>query len=98
MTTPPNLRDRIRASKRLRDHPAPAATTAAAPVPATAQAIIDEFQRMQDTPDSGAIMCHQQGKTAVYLSADHKYIVEHPPHGPITRTPRTPAASRPGNR
>ena len=32
-------------------------------------------------------MCHEQGKTAVYLSEDKTCIVEHPPHGPITRTP-----------
>ena len=32
-------------------------------------------------------MCHRQGKTAVYLSKDKRYIIEHPPHGPITRIP-----------
>lgn len=50
-------------------------------------ALIDDLQQMQRTPGSGVTMCHAQGKTAVYLSGDRKYIVEHPPHGPITRTP-----------
>lgn len=36
-------------------------------------------------PGSGIAMCHRQGKTAVYLSDDGRYIVEHPPHGPIIR-------------
>ena len=42
---------------------------------------------MARTPGSGIAMCHEQGKTAVYLSEDKTCIVEHPPHGPITRTP-----------
>jgi len=42
---------------------------------------------MGRTPGSGIAMCHEQGKTAVYLSEDKTCIVEHPPHGPITRTP-----------
>ena len=43
--------------------------------------------KMARTPGSGIAMCHEQGKTAVYLSEDKTCIVEHPPHGPITRTP-----------
>ena len=50
-------------------------------------ALIDDLKQMQRTPGSGVAMCHAQGKTAVYLSRDRRYIVEHPPHGPITRTP-----------
>ena len=42
---------------------------------------------MARTPGSGIAMCHEQGKTAVYLSEDKTCIVEHPPYGPITRTP-----------
>ena len=42
---------------------------------------------MARTPGSGIAMCHEQGKTAVYLSEDKTCIIEHPPHGPITRTP-----------
>ena len=52
-----------------------------------AATLIDDLRQMQQTPGSGVAMCHAQGKTAVYLSRDRKYIVEHPPHGPITRTP-----------
>ena len=37
---------------------------------------------MARTPGSGIAMCHEQGKTAVYLSEDKMCIVEHPPHGP----------------
>ena len=49
--------------------------------------LIDDLRQMEQTPGSGVAVCHAQGKTAVYLSRDRKYIVEHPPHGPITRTP-----------
>lgn len=50
---------------------------------------LDEFiEHMDRTPDSGIAMCHARGKTAVYVSEDRRYIVEHPPHGPITRRPR----------
>ena len=45
------------------------------------------IEGMARTPGSGIAMCHAQGKTAVYLSADRTCIVEHPPHGPIMRTP-----------
>ena len=46
---------------------------------------------MARTPGSGVAMCHEQGKTAVYLSEDGRYIVEHPPHGPITKRPFHPS-------
>ena len=63
-----------------------------APVIDQTSALIDDLKQMQQTPGSGIAMCHAQGKTAVYLSGDRgygdrRYIVEHPPHGPITRTP-----------
>lgn len=58
-----------------------------APVIDQTSALIDDLKQMQQTPGSGVAMCHAQGKTAVYLSGDRKYIVEHPPHGPMTRTP-----------
>ena len=45
------------------------------------------IEEMARTPGSGIAMCHEQGKTAVYLSEDKTCIVEHPPRGPITRTP-----------
>ena len=47
-------------------------------------ASIDEMSR---TPGSGVAMCHAQGKTAVYLSDDGQYIVEHSPDGTIVRKP-----------
>ena len=58
-----------------------------APVIDQTAALIDDLKQMQRTPGSGVAMCHAQGKAAVYLSRDRKYLVEHPPHGPITRTP-----------
>ena len=58
-----------------------------APVIDETAALIGDLRQLQQTPGSGVTMCHAQGKTAVYLSRDRKYIVEHPPHGPITRTP-----------
>ena len=51
---------------------------------AAIRASIDE---MSKTPGSGVAMCHAQGKTTVFLSADGKYIVEHTPDGPIIRKP-----------
>ena len=98
MTTPTHPRDRGPSHRRTKDQPAPAATTPAASVPHTDDPITAEFKRMERTPGSGVAMCHQQGKTAVYLSADRKYIVHHPPHGPVTRTPLSSADSRPRNR
>ena len=57
--------------------------------------LIDEsIQRMQRTPGSGTAMCHKQGKTAVYVSACRRFIIEHPPHGPITLTPYRPEPKR----
>ena len=48
---------------------------------------IDEAIARSTQPGAGIAMCHRQGKTAVYLSDDETCIVEHPPHGPIKRTP-----------
>ena len=51
------------------------------------EVIDDSIDEMSRTPGSGVAMCHAQGKTAVYLSDDGKYIVEHSPDGMIIRTP-----------
>ena len=56
---------------------------------------LDELiEQMDRTPDGNIAMCHAQGKTAVYVSEDRQYIIEHPPHGPITRRPRDPGVPR----
>ena len=55
-------------------------------------ALFQDMHDMSRTPKSGVAMCHAQGKTAVYVSADKQYIVEEPPHGPVRRTLRTPTA------
>ena len=55
-------------------------------------AILKQIDEMERTPGSGTAMCHQQGKTAVYVSEDRKYLIEHPPHGAIRRTLRHPEA------
>ena len=63
--------------------------------PTEGQRRLDQaIARTTQTPDSGIAMCHRQGKTAVYLSDDETCIVEHPPHGPIRRTPLVNARSR----
>ena len=54
---------------------------------ADTRALHKSIIEMMQTKGSGVAMCHEQGKTAVYLSEDERWIVEHPPHGPITRTP-----------
>ena len=53
--------------------------------------MLDSITEMSQTPGSGIAMCHRQRKTAVYLSDDETSIIEHPPHGPITRTSLTDA-------
>lgn len=47
----------------------------------------DAMRAMDAEPGSGIEMCHGQRKTAVYLSDDGKYIVEHEPNGFIRRLP-----------
>ena len=74
--------------------PPKAATDRAPVVTKRMQAISELLEEMARTPASGVQMCHEQGKTAVYLSDDGKYIVEHPPHGPIRRTPFNPGGTR----
>ena len=48
-------------------------------------AIDASVQEMSKAPGSGIAMCHEQGKTAVYLSEDGKHAIEHAPDGTITR-------------
>ena len=57
------------------------------------EAIRAETRRMEREPGSNVAMCHEQGKTAVYLSDDGRHIVRHAPDGTITRTLRTARAS-----
>ena len=56
----------------------------------TVNSLDEMIAEMDRTPNSGVKMCHKQGKTAVYVSSDGRYIVEHPPHGPIKLIPREP--------
>lgn len=42
---------------------------------------------MEGEAGSGIAMCHEQRKTAVYLSEDGRYIVEHEPGGAMRRLP-----------
>ena len=46
-----------------------------------------DIRAMEDEAGSSIAMCHEQGKTAVYLSDDGKYIVEREPGGAIRRLP-----------
>ena len=46
-------------------------------------------------PGSGVRMCHEQGKTAVHLSRDGQYLVEHEPNGVLRYLPLN-AGSRSG--
>ena len=70
----------------------PHATPAAGdPAPLLIDAIEKDIEDMQRTPRSGVGMCHEQGKTAVYLSEDKQYIVHEPPNGPMTRKRLPPA-------
>ena len=51
-----------------------------------AEALDRDIQAMNDEPGSGVRMSHEQGKTAVYLSRDGQFLVEHEPDGRIRRT------------
>ena len=46
-----------------------------------------DIRKMSAEPGSGVRMCHEQRRTAVYLSDDGEYIVEHEPNGTIRRIP-----------
>ena len=46
-----------------------------------------DIRAMSEQRGSGVRMCHEQGKTAVYLSNDGRSIVEHEPHGVIRHLP-----------
>lgn len=70
----------------------PAVTSEDRTATARPQTIVDLIRTMEDVPDSGIAMCHEQGKTAVYLSDDRTRIIEHPPHGPIISTAIDPGA------
>ena len=50
-------------------------------------ALSRRIREMSEQPGSGVRMCHDQGKTAVYISRDHQFMVFHPPNGPIRYVP-----------
>ena len=82
MTMQSEQRNRIGAHRRKERE---AKATAAIPTPSGSgmtDAILERIDEMERTPKSGVAMCHKQGKTAVYVSKDRKYLIEHPPHGP----------------
>ena len=86
MTTPKKLRSQ----HDNQDRSKPSVSKPMAPDSVMMKAIFNRIDEMEQTPASGITMCHEQGKTAVYVSDDRKYIIEHPPHGPVTRTLRAP--------
>ena len=55
-----------------------------------------DIERMSGEQGSGVRMCHEQGKTAVYLSSDGRYIIEHEPNGAIRRLPLEAVAGSSG--
>ena len=54
---------------------------------AAAGSLERDIRAMEDEAGSGVSMCHGQGKTAVYLSEDGRYIVEREPGGALCRLP-----------
>ena len=54
----------------------------------------DAIRAMDEEPSSGVGMCHEQRKTAVYLSDDGRYIIEQEPNGTI-RTVRSSSPPSP---
>ena len=53
----------------------------------TAGPLERDLRAMEGEAGSGIAMCHRQGKTAVYLSEDGRYIVEREPGGAMRRLP-----------
>lgn len=94
MTTAKRLQDRNRAHQSTGKHKRNSPETRDQAIPRPVEALIKHARKQADDPQSGITMCHRQGKTAVYLSQDRRYIVEHPPHGPVKQTLRKPAGSR----
>ncbi len=90
MPDPRNHPDPARSERHRRRRGKPTATSTTPSEPNMMDAIFERIDEMERTPGSGIAMCHQQGKTAVYVSEDRKYLVEHPPHGAIRRTLRHP--------
>ena len=54
----------------------------------TTKAIDESLKEMERTPESNIAMCHAQGKSAVYLSRDGRFIVTHSPEGAISAKTR----------
>ena len=52
-----------------------------------AAALDRDIRAMSEEAGSGVRMCHEQGKTAVYLSSDERFIIEHEPNGTVRRLP-----------
>ena len=49
------------------------------------------IREVSQSPGSSVRMCHEQGKTAIYLSDDGEHIVEHEPNGTIRKKRFEPA-------
>ena len=91
MTSAEDLHKRAAAQIIRQKREREATSAAGEPTPLLIDAIRQDMEEMRRTPRSGVKMCHEQGKTAVYLSADKQYIVHEPPNGPITRRRLPPA-------
>ncbi len=94
MTTAKRRQDRTRAHKLSGKQKRTSRETRDRAIPRPVEALIEHAREQAADPQSGVTMCHRQGKTAVYLSQDRRYIVEHPPHGPVKQTLRKPTGSR----
>ena len=51
------------------------------------EALDHDIKTMSEEPGSGVRMCHEQGKTAVYLSRDGRFVIEQEPHGLVRSVP-----------
>ena len=92
MITPESLREQIPAQNQSL-HRNERTTAASGPRPSDMMdAIFKQMDEMERTPRSSVTMCHEQGKTAIYVSDDKQYIIEEPPHGSIRRALRSPEA------
>ena len=63
-------------------------------VPEPRDPLLEATRTMSRSPGSSVAMCHEQGKTAVYLSKDGAHIIHHAPDGTIRKTALKRAATR----
>lgn len=91
MTLANRLHKQVAARTSRQNPKTPATAEPSKRTPLLIDAIEKDMEDLRRSSRSGVKMCHEQGKTAVYLSEDKQHIIHEPPHGPISRRQLPPA-------